>query len=347
MRVIWKLDEIVNNLPTKDKELFDRFYTYYVEEGRLILPEGLKKWAYEKFGKNCERQRIVRVINNFTFESTLFNELRAKRPIDVKESEDIKRIVEETKGDFFCNPLEKTPSDPFGRIEGKHCITASNIAKYDYIHAVIIFKNHDPYSFSEEEVFDYFEVVERWFNKAHEVYPDAIYPFFMWNCLWKAGASIVHGHAQALISKVPYGRWMFYKLVRNDYEKKFESEYLLDLYRVHESLGLGTEKNGIKVLSHLTPIKEKEILLIGENFKDLAWCVAKVLQVYYELGVRSFNVAGFIPELGKKDFVLIRIVDRGNLGVRTVDIGGMELYAGTSVVASDPFKVFEFLASRL
>ncbi|NPA38983.1 MAG: hypothetical protein GXO57_00830 [Thermodesulfobacteria bacterium] len=347
MKAIWELEKIVSKLSLEEKELFHRFYTYYVEEGRLVLPESLKNWAYQKFGENCENQKIVRIINNFTFESTLFNELRAKRPIDVKESEDIKKIVEDTKGDAFCNPLEKTPSDPFGRIEGKHCITASNIAKYDYIHAVIVFKNHDPYSFSEEEVLDYFDVAERWFLKAHEVYPDAIYPFFMWNCLWKAGASIVHGHAQALISKIPYGKWMFYKQIRDNYEQMFDSEYLLDLYKVHELIGLGLTKDGIMFFAHLTPVKEKEVILIGESFKDLAWCVSRVLQAYYELGVRSFNVAGFLPELGTKDWVFVKIVDRGDPGARTVDIGGMELYSGTSVVASDPFRVFEFISSRL
>ena len=38
--------------------------------------------------------------------------------------------------------MEGTPEDVFGRIRGRHCITASNVAKYDGFHAVVIF---DPY----------------------------------------------------------------------------------------------------------------------------------------------------------------------------------------------------------
>jgi len=40
-------------------------------------------------------------------------------------------------------------------------------------------------------------------------------------------------------------------------------------------------------------------------------------------------------------------VDRGNVETKTADIGGMELYAGTSVVSSDPFVLMEKLKKYL
>ena len=342
MSAIWKLKEVVDDLSAPERALFDRIYEFYVEEGRLVLPEGLRDWAYSRFGE-CEVQKIVRVINKITFESTLFNELRARRPIDVKAKEDIYQTIEETKGDFFCDPLNKTPSDVFGRVEGDHAITASNIAKYDYLHGVIVFKKHTPFSFSKDEVRDYLKVAWNWIKRANEFHPESRYPFFMWNCLWKAGASIVHGHAQVLVSKKPYGRPAFFSKIRKSYEKTFNSEYLEDLLKVHDSLGLGFEVEGVKGFAHLTPIKEKEVCIVSKDFFSLAEPISKVLTVFYDLGVRSFNVAVYMPPISEEDFYLARIVDRGDPYARTVDIGGMELYGGTPVVASDPFKVVEFL----
>jgi hypothetical protein len=61
--------------------------------------------------------------------------------------------------------------------------------------------------------------------------------------------------------------------------------------------------------------------------------------------VLSFNLALYMPPLTIPedeewgDFpVLIRIVDRGDLGNRVNDFGGMELYA-QSVIGTDPFFV--------
>jgi len=337
---ILNLKELVENLEEDKRDLFKRFYEFYVEEGKFILPDKIKDWARKRFGE-CEKQKIVRITNKFTYESTLFNELRAKRPIQAVSKEDIFNMIKETEGDFFCDPLNKTPSDVFGRIEGKYCITASNIAKYDYLHAVIVFKKHDPFYFDEEYIKDYLEVAWRWFLKANEYDKRAEYPFFMWNCLWKAGASIVHGHAQALISQKPYGKQLFLTKVRDEYKKIYNSEYLQDLFKVHLTLGLGAEVNNKKLMFYLTPVKEKEVIILSEDFIDTADILSRILKLYYKLGVRSFNVGIFLPKLGKKDIILIRVVDRGDPMARTSDIGGMEIYSGTSVVASDPFKLAE------
>ncbi len=224
---IARLPKLVENLPEDKKVLFHRMFRFYTETGRLKLPETMRDWAISKFGE-CEEQQIVRVSNKMTPESTLFNELRAKRPIEAKTSEDIEKLVEESKGDPFCNPHERTPSDIFGRIEGRHCITASNIAKYDYLHAVIVFKDHTPFVYDEGKIADYLDVAFKWFKRAKEYDSSAKYPFFMWNCLWRAGASIIHGHAQALISKEPYSTYEFYEGVRKDYTEKYGSDYFED-----------------------------------------------------------------------------------------------------------------------
>ncbi len=322
-------------------ELFFRFYSMRTCVGNLVLPEKIEEWAKSRFG-DCERQKIVRITNRFTGESTLFNELRAKRPLDSKS--EVELDVEDCA---FCNPLNRTPSDTFGRVEGKHCITASNIAKYDCVHAVIIFREHNPLVRDSEVIEDIIDVACRWFDAANKRYPAARYPFFMWNCLWRAGASIIHGHAQALLSEEPYSKPLQLSTVRENYRKAYGSEYLEDLFKVHEELGLGFEVDGVKVFAHLTPVKEKEVLMIAEEPKQLALPLSKALNCYYSMGVMSFNVAIYLPPLGENDLVLLRLVDRGYMGTKTADIGGMELYAGVAVVSSDPFAVAEKLRKFL
>ena len=154
------------------EKLFYRIYSVRVCTGNLILPEKIREWAEKRFG-NCERQKIVRITNRLSGESTLFNELRAKRPLDAKSEVNL-----EVEDCAFCDPVNRTPSDVFGRVEGKHCITASNIAKYDCMHAVIVFKEHNPLVSRKDVVGDIFQVAEEWFRKAHSYDDRYRYPFF-------------------------------------------------------------------------------------------------------------------------------------------------------------------------
>jgi hypothetical protein len=348
MNSIANLREAIDNLPEKHKTLFWRILNVDIKTGKLSLPEEIRDRTEKKFGCSVEEQRIVRVTNKITLEGTLFNELRSLRPIDIKAKDRLDRIIEKTIGDPFCNPTTQTPADIFGRIEGKHCITASNIAKYDYLHSLIIFKDHNPFIFEKEKMVDYIDTALKWYKKAHEHDEKAIFPFFMWNCLWKAGASIVHGHAQLLLAKQPYAKAEYMRRVVKAYEERYASSYFDDIFTIHKSLGLGFEINGVKIMANLTPIKEKEVVMISKSSEKLPFCLSRVLACYYRLGVRSFTLAMFMPPLVEvdewRDFpFIVRLVDRGDPMSKTADIGAMELYAGHSVVASDPFRVVDEL----
>ena len=104
------------------------------------------------------------------------------------------------------------------------------------------------------------------------------------------------------------------------------------------------------MLASLTPTKEKETLIVASAFdEDAADALYDTLAVFRDaLGVQSFNAGAQLPPLGEtpQDWqgfpCVIRIVDRGPLGMRTSDIGAMELFA-EPVVASDPFGVAEAL----
>jgi hypothetical protein len=353
MPSIIDLPDVIAGLKEDERGLFDRFFLVNKTVGKLVLPEEMKPWAEKSFGDvaSVESQNIIKVFNRLTWEVSLFNELRAKRPIQAKVDEDAIKEINNSIGDAFCKPLSGTPADTFGRIKGKYCISASNVAKYDGLHGLIIFKDHNPLEFSENELQDYFKVAIKWFDKAYKSNNNASYPFLLWNCLWRSGASIIHGHFQLILSEGShYAEAELYNDVRNKYGEQFKTDYFSDLYRIHELAGLGLEHKKIMVFTSLTPKKDKEITLISEKldkkFVSAIYKVAKCL--VKDLGVNSFNLGIIMPPISKpkiekwKDFPFIaRIVNRGALNAKTSDIGGMEMFARSNVIETDPYRVFE------
>lgn len=69
-----------------------------------------------------------------TLEGVLFNPLRALRPAGATGGDaaiDAWIAAELGADDFFAHPLTLTTADRFGRVQGKYCVTAANVAKYD------------------------------------------------------------------------------------------------------------------------------------------------------------------------------------------------------------------------
>ncbi|MGQ9625419.1 MAG: hypothetical protein ACUVV0_00745 [Anaerolineae bacterium] len=352
-RTIAELAESALALPPSERAVFQRIFHVSTTTGRLNPPAAMHDWIKAHFGavERVRSQRIVKITNMVTMEGALFNELRASRPMEVEESADLEKTILSNLGDPFCHPLEGTPEDAFGRIRGQRCITASNIAKYDGFHGLVIFKEHNPLSFTAEGVKDYIDTALAWARHAHETDPQARYFFLMWNCLWKSGASILHGHLQMTLSRdMHYAKVESWRRAARLYKMEYGANYFDDLYRVHQALGLAFEKDEMRVLAYLTPIKEKETLLMAEELTDgLKEAVYKALACFVKgLRVSSFNLAFYLRPFGhtEEDWesfpAIVRLVDRGDPFNKTADIGAMELYA-SSVISSDPFRLIEAL----
>lgn len=350
---ITDLAEMVAALPSAERRRFELIFHISSSVGRLNPPLSMHDWIEGHFGsvEAVLKQRIVRVTNLITMEGALFNELRAQRPMVAEKPEELERLITKDLGGPFCQPMEGTPEDVFGRVEGEYSVTASNIAKFDGWSGVVIFDEHDPLALSAERVADYIDSAVQWAHRAREIDEDARYLFFLWNCIWKAGASIVHGHAQVVL-----GRDMHYAKVEHlrraalEYRRVSGRDYFDDLYRVHDTLGLSMDVDGVRILAYLSPLKEKEILLISQDLDEsLKLSIFRVLDCFVQgLGVTSFNLAIYMPPLAPVDEdwsgfpVLVRILDRGNPMNRTTDMGAMELYA-SSIISSDPFRVIDVL----
>ncbi len=348
---IVNLRQMLTELSPEALNRFQRIFHVSETIGHLEPPESMHAWIKGYFGSvdAVVAQRIVKVTNLVTMEGALFNELRARRPMEARVPSDIVTEARTKTGDPFCHPELGTPEDVFGRVRGQHCITASNIAKYDGFHGLVIFREHDPLNFNEEQVVDYVTTALAWADAAMVHDPNARYFFFMWNCLWKAAASILHGHAQVTMTRdLHYAgaeKWRRAALV---YRQMYGSNYFDDLYAAHADLGLGFEANGVRVISYLTPVKERETLLIAPVLTDeLKRALYRALACFRDqMNVLSFNAALYLPPLvpAPEDWsgfpAIFRLVDRGDPVNRTADIGAMELYAA-NVIGTDPFFVMQ------
>ncbi|MDP9265685.1 MAG: hypothetical protein M3O91_06155 [Chloroflexota bacterium] len=349
------LQELLAELTDDVRAAAERIFAVSTVTGTLDPPAEMHEWIAKLFGSvdAVRAQKIVRVTNVTTLEGALFNELRSRRPVEVKGGEQVRDTIAKSAGDPFCAPETGTPADDFGRIVGEYSVTASNIAKYDGYHGVLVFREHDPLvRLDAYAIRDHLDTARRWAMAALERDPLARYYFPMWNCLWRAGGSIVHGHMQMTLTRaMHYPKVELLRRQALDYAERWGRGYFDDLWSVHDGLGLAVEADGARVFASLTPIKEREIVIlghVGEDERSLAAGIARALDSLRAQGVLAHNLACYVPPLSPDGAdwsgfpPLARIVDRGDPATLTSDIGAMELYAA-SVIASDPFRVAEAL----
>lgn len=348
----WTITDLIDVRALLDgaaRERFDRLYSVDVTTGRLGLPDPMVLWVEKTYGSvdSVIEQQVVKVTNLWTLQTSLFNPFRALRPQKDGDSESLAAVIFGEGPDPFDEPESNTSEDTFGRVRGEHCITAGNLAKSDSSHGVIIFNEHNPWLVTEDAFWDAVQVATEWFRLSNDDQLDAVYPLLIWNCLWKAGASINHAHMQLLMTcSMHYGEIERLRRVDEHYRRKHGAGYFDALYEVHDSLGLAAQDNDIRMLAHLTPLLSSECLLFSEGLTEaFARTIHRTIRLLNEkLDVTSFNLAVYPHPLAEtaEDWshmpVIARIVSRGDPRYRTIDTGALELFAA-SVISSDPFNL--------
>lgn len=360
LMTISRLEESIMQLNPAQKEVFRRIFRVQTTQSPQKIPDEMRAWVERQFGsvEDVESQTIVRVDNLVTLEAALFNELRAKRPIESPELPNhVKEQIENTENCAFCNPLGMTGYDSLvGRVKGLESVTAANVARYDTYHDLIIPKKHNPLQFTLTGVRDYLEVALKWFKSVNSKDTTAACPFLMWNVLWRAGGSIMHNHMQMTLSTGGhYPGVERLKRASDSYSDDGRNgrDYFEDLFKAHETVGLGIRRNGTHMMAELTPKKEKGVMLVAkmedwEKFPTLALPIHYVITKYLGMGSQSFNVGFYMPSLPRDNGwhrfpVVVRFVERGPLKSNMSDIGGMEMFGEIPVISTDPYKLMEQL----
>jgi len=354
-------------LPAELRQVCERILYIDRATGYTDPPPSMEPWIAQHFGASevVRRQTIIKVTNRLTLESALFNPIRARRPtrssgLDSGPEQDAeleRRIAEElAQHDIFHDPERTTTADLFGRIRGRYCISASNVAKYDGWHGLVIFDDPHPLRFGPEQLRDFLDVARRWIAAAHAQDAAAIFPIITWNCLPKSGATLMHGHMQiALARGMHYAKIENWRRAAAHYRSTIGVSYFEDLIALHSALDLALPLGGtIRAFTHITPMRNREIVLTQQvtgtggrlpELDELADALAIMLRRLIDnLGMRTFNLIIALPPIGapEQDWsempIIARIGDRGDPLTNRNDVGAMELFAAGCITA-DPFEV--------
>lgn len=359
--MITQLDVLLAALPERLRSAFNSIFAYETAVGQALPPAEMQDWVRQHFGGSeaVQQQHILRITNRLTLEGALFNPLRARRPAGkVGDDAELERwIASELHDDMFARPITDTTADVFGRIQGRFCVTASNVAKYDAWHGLIIPHEAHPLHFSAEQLEDYMATALRWIATAHAHDSAAIYPIITWNCMPKSGATIVHGHWQiALTRGMHYARVELWRRAAQHYLAETGRSYWQDFADIHGALSLHlpgeTAATRLHAFAHLTPLRNHEIVIFSDVhafYSDMGYALASTLHrllrhLIEKQGMRAFNIAIALPALVTTPEswqavpVIARLADRGPALTTRNDWGAMELY-GTGVITADPFEL--------
>ncbi len=349
-------------LPASARERAERLFEIRIDVAHADPPPAMAAWVREHFGsiEAVREQRVVRVLDRVTLDGTIFAPLRARRPIDGggggADDERLAAEIAATLGDPFCTVEDGTPAASWGRVRGRNATSGANIAAYDANHGVLVFDAHDPLAVDAGDVAELLALGRRWADAARSADPPADRYLFIWNCLWRAGGSVIHGHAQVLLGHGRHhARLERWRRDAATYEATTGSPYLDDVLAVHGDLGLGLDLGPATLMAPLVPVKERELWVVAKPGVDdldpgFRAAAGRVVAAYRDaLGVRAFNVALWrspLDEPWPELRPLVRLVDRGAPFVRPSDVASMELFA-TPVVGADPFAVIAGLRAAL
>ncbi|KAL4422818.1 hypothetical protein ABPG75_009015 [Micractinium tetrahymenae] len=271
----------------------------------------------EKYGVTEDnRQTVLRVSNRVTLAQCWYNEERTRKPQTFAAAAADAAAFDPTDGGAsgcdFCDWQHLTAADTWGRAEGPHAVSASNLFKYvQPAQGVILFKHHDPLRFSLEQFQNLVAVSQHWFERsaaaeaAHDAAlglpPRQLHPLLVWNCLPRGGASQFHGHAQVMLSDAPFPTVQAEAEAIYGYDLTagtMSKGYYQDVLAAHDEVGLllrdGADGDFAFAYPSLAPWKDMEVCVQGSSlgspaFQRLLYTALRAL--IDELGVATLNAA--------------------------------------------------------
>ncbi|KAG8225688.1 hypothetical protein J437_LFUL001720 [Ladona fulva] len=308
---------------------FQKIYSVDVREGKLEFPmqfeSKLQRWFYnlDPSLKEIRTQTVIHVRNKYTKEHTIYNPLRAKRPLQSSDRDPlgyVNKLSSSTRESCdFCNYETMTSKDFFDRIEGKYSVTAANAFKLDKWHGLIITREHNPANITEDVLLDMFNTTLMWFKLVNIIDKSSKFPNILWDSLPHAGASQLHPHVHVILDPMQYYGILDEQLsAASEYYEKTGNNYWEDIIEIHHALGLAKIFGNSVAMTPLTSRKDNEVILLSNSPSvDFFRLLYFVIRTYYEqfriycfssgmaLPVIDGSVANNLP-------AFIRIATRGD-----------------------------------
>lgn len=346
-------------LPPEARARFERIFEVTSCVGACVVPDTMRDYVNAYYGsvEAVERQEVIRVTNLVTWEGAQYNPIRLRRPMPARDGT---RGQSRADFDVFAAPDLTTTADVFGRVRGAHCVTTSNIARWEGAHAVLIFDAFDPLDFDAARMRDYFAASREWAQRARAHSPDARHFVWLWNGGPNGGASIAHGHAQlALARGRPYALIERLRQAAAGYAHRHGTGYFADLVAAHRDIGLAFDTPAGPGIVNLAGLRAWDTWVLGSAFDDaLATAFADAMRALIDrAGMTAFTASVVMPPIdadGRPERpddpewagfpVIARVVDRGRADGASSDIGSLDLF-GASVIGHDPYTAAAALAA--
>ena len=358
---------------TRGAALFHAIYDVREEKAVCVAPAALAgKYGVEE--RNS--QSVVTVHNRYTRQRTFWNAQRTAKPQSFAAAG---KLEDPTtgRGCDFCNPLQLTATDAWGRFENEHCLTASNLFKITANHGLVLFKHHEPLEFTLPQLGGLLEAGQKWVHNTHAACPEAGHPLLMWNSGPRSGASQYHGHAQMVLTETPLPDIERRLAAAAAFAARGEdaatgmapaedgaipagAAFEQACAEAHAALGLrrvlrlpGAQGHGDEVawVYHETqPLKDMDTCVLGTAvdspaFIALMHCALRTL--IDRCGVMTFNVSvtGFTHggegtgDTHQVGRVVARLVSRGKVTSAASDYGALEVFTGASIGHTSPWRL--------
>jgi galactose-1-phosphate uridylyltransferase len=295
--------------------------------------------------------RILSPLNNFEAVSQTIEHRRdpltGRRVIVLKGRMDyVKRFIESDENQVeelanstqtecpFCPDSLKSKAPKFipeisaeGRIQVGEAVCFPSLFAHEDFNAIVVpTRSHKlPLNQMPPALFvDAFKACIQYFERVHTMMPAAKHDAIAMNFYPPAGSTVAHPHIQALASDLPFRATNELLQASKSYHQRNDSSYWAELIDTEERL---RERHLAKLgkVHWLTPyapmgLNEVDAIVSGvssldrlsdENLGGLGEGVARALRFYYDIGVRSFNLAIYSGPFGEAH-------DYFDLGLRIV-----------------------------
>lgn len=238
-------------LCSRNHDLFHTIYKVNLRYATISVSDTfltkLKRWLQnnEDLIQAAKNQSLIFITNLYSYESVVFNTVRASRPVaSVKEGDAINyvnKLVMKTAHDcHLCSYKNNTAHDFSSRIESSYAVITSSTFKVDTYHSLLFFKHHNPLKFSQLEFMDAMNLAMQWYRNIHKSTPALLYRSLYWDILPKAGSEDIHPHLHLVIGDNAYNtKWnqMFQAGLKFSIENN-GLNYWTSLLQIHTFLGL-------------------------------------------------------------------------------------------------------------